>query len=65
MIDETRISDILKNMRNIALLLILSVASVAQNYRAQRTSDHGIPVRRLTDVAQGVEVSIAPAMGGD
>jgi hypothetical protein len=50
-------------MKNIALFFILSVTCGAQNYKAGRTLDHDISVIRMTDVAQGVEVSIAPAMG--
>ena len=50
-------------MKNVALMLILSVASFAQNYKAEQTLDHGISVVRLTDAAQGVEVSIVPSMG--
>ena len=50
-------------MKNIALFFILSVTCLAQNYKAERTLDHGISVIRLTDAAQGVEVSIAPTMG--
>ena len=50
-------------MKNLALFFILSVTCVAQNYKAVQTLDHGISVIRLTDAAQGVEVSIAPAMG--
>lgn len=62
-IDETWICDILKNMKNIAVFFILSVICIAQNYKAERTLDHGMSVIRLTDAAQGVEVSIAPSMG--
>lgn len=35
----------------------------AQNYSAQKTSDHGVDIIRLTDAARGVEVSIAPSIG--
>jgi len=50
-------------MNNVALLLIVSVAAIAQNYKVEQTSDHGIPVVRLVDTASGVEVSIAPSIG--
>lgn len=35
----------------------------AQEYRAERTTDHGIPVVRLADPANGVEVAIVPSVG--
>ena len=50
-------------MNNVALLLIVSVAATAQNYKVQQTSDHGVPVVQLVDKANGVEVSIAPSIG--
>jgi len=50
-------------MKIAALLLALSIASTAQNYTAQRTSDHGVAIVRLTDAANGVEVSVAPSIG--
>jgi aldose 1-epimerase len=37
--------------------------SLAQNYTAQKTSDHGVDIVRLTDAAHGIEVSIAPSIG--
>jgi len=49
-------------MKNVALLLILPVASVAQNYKAEQTLDNGISIVRLSDAAQGVEVSLGPSM---
>jgi len=55
-------------MKNLALLLVVSVfplgvASAAQNYTAEKTSDHGVDIVRLTDSANGVVVSIAPSIG--
>jgi aldose 1-epimerase len=50
-------------MKQAVLLLMLSFASEAQNYTAKQTSDHGIPIVRLTDAARGVEVSIVPSIG--
>jgi len=47
----------------LALCLTLSVASTAPNYTAERTSDHGIDIVRLTDAAAGIEVAIAPSVG--
>src|SRR5579863_1551165 len=44
-------------------LLLLSTASFAQNYTAEQTSDHGVPVVRLRDVADDVEVLIVPSIG--
>jgi aldose 1-epimerase len=46
-----------------ALLLALSIMSTAQNYTAQKTSDHGVAIVRLTDSINGVEVSIVPSIG--
>lgn len=43
--------------------LLLSTASFAQNYTAEKTTDHGIPIVRLTDSANGVVVSIVPSVG--
>jgi aldose 1-epimerase len=37
----------------------------AQNYRAERTADHGVEIVRLTDTARAVEVSIAPGIGNN
>jgi aldose 1-epimerase len=44
-------------------LLLLPVTSLAQNYRAEEISDHGVPIVRLTDVPHSVEVSIVPSIG--
>ena len=41
----------------------LSAASAAQNYMAEKLSDHGVDIVRLTDAASGVEVAIAPSLG--
>jgi aldose 1-epimerase len=45
------------------LFLAVSVAGLAQDYTAERTTDHGIPVIRLSDPANGVEVAIVPSVG--
>jgi aldose 1-epimerase len=50
-------------MKTLGLTLIAAWSSFAQNYTATRTSDHGVPVVRLTDRAHGIEVSIAPRLG--
>jgi aldose 1-epimerase len=39
--------------------------SYAQNYKAEQTTDHGIPVVRLTDASHAVEVSIVPSVGNE
>ena len=44
-------------------LLSLATTSFAQNYRAEKTSDHGVPIVRLTDAKNGVEVSVVPSVG--
>ncbi len=45
------------------LACFLSTLAAAQNYTAARASDHGVFVVRLTDIANGVQVSIAPSIG--
>ena len=50
-------------MNNAAWLLIVSVPSMAQNYKAEQRSDHGVPIVQLVDAANGVDVSIAPSIG--
>ena len=37
--------------------------ALAQNYTAQKLTDHGVDIVRLTDAASGVEVLIAPSIG--
>ena len=44
-------------------LLLLPMASFAQNYKAEQVVDHDVPIVRLTDAAHGVEVSVAPGIG--
>lgn len=43
--------------------LLLSTVSMAQNYTAEKTLDHGVPIVRLSDAVNGVEVSILPSVG--
>jgi aldose 1-epimerase len=62
-IDVTRICVILRGMKNVALLLVFSIVSIAQNYKAEQTLDHGISVVHLTDMANAVEVSILSSIG--
>ncbi|HXA66325.1 MAG TPA: aldose 1-epimerase [Bryobacteraceae bacterium] len=50
-------------MKNVAVLLIFSIASIAQNYKAEQASDHDVPVVHLVDASNGVEVSILPSIG--
>jgi aldose 1-epimerase len=52
-------------MKYLVPLVTLSMTMVAQNYKAEQTSDHGIPVVRLTDAANGVEVAIVPSVGNE
>jgi len=52
-------------MKYLVPLFALSLTMVAQNYKAEQTSDHGVPVVRLTDTAKGVEVSIVPSVGNE
>jgi aldose 1-epimerase len=50
-------------MLRVVLLLTLSLVTLGQDYTAERTTDHGIPVVRLADPANGVEVAIVPSVG--
>ena len=51
------------------MLVLLAFCFVAlaqdkvQDYTAERTTDHGIPVVRLADPMNGVEVAIVPSVG--
>ncbi|HEV2355370.1 MAG TPA: aldose 1-epimerase [Puia sp.] len=44
-------------------LLLMATVSFAQNYTAEKTTDHGVPIVRLSDAANGVVVSIVPSVG--
>ncbi len=51
-------------MRRFLILLALpAVIHAASAYIAEKTTDHGVDVVRLTDRARGVEVSIVPSVG--
>lgn len=50
-------------VKNLALLLSISAASVAQNYKVEQTGENGVSVVHLLDTASGVEVSILPSLG--
>ncbi len=45
------------------VLLLSSFASFAQNYKAEQTTDHDVPIVRLSDAAAGVEVVVIPSIG--
>lgn len=45
------------------VFLALSALAAAQDYTAERTSDHGVPVIRLVDTVRKVEVAIVPSVG--
>lgn len=47
------------------LSLLAPAAAIhgAQSYTAQKTTDHGVAIVRLTDAAKGVEVSLVPSIG--
>ena len=49
--------------RTAGAMLLVSMASLAQDYKADRIFDHGVSIVRLTDAARGVEVSMAPGIG--
>ena len=46
-----------------AVMLLPPLVSFAQNYKAEQTTDHGVDIVRLTDVAHGVEVTVVPSIG--
>lgn len=46
-----------------AVMLLLPLVCFAQNYKAERTTDHGVDIVRLTDAAHGVEVTVVPSIG--
>jgi aldose 1-epimerase len=50
-------------MPRLVILLAFSLLALAQDYKAERTTDHGIPVVRLADPMHGVEVAIVPSVG--
>jgi len=45
------------------MLLCWTSACLAQNYRAESVSDHGVAIVRLIDASHGVEVSVIPSIG--
>ncbi|MEO5926571.1 MAG: aldose 1-epimerase [Bryobacteraceae bacterium] len=47
----------------LAIVLFACLAAQAQDYTAERTSDHGIPVIRLVDKVNKVEVAVIPSVG--
>jgi aldose 1-epimerase len=47
----------------LSLFLLPAMMCAASNYAAEKTTDHGIEVVRLTDAAHGASVSIAPSIG--
>jgi len=52
-------------MKYLVPLIAFSLTMSAQNYKAEQTSDHGVPIVRLTDAAKGVEVAIVPSVGNE
>jgi aldose 1-epimerase len=50
-------------MRFFVLLFTIAAAAWGQDYRAERTSDHGVAVVRLADTVRGVEIAIVPGVG--
>jgi aldose 1-epimerase len=43
--------------------LLLATTAFAQNYTAEKTSDHGVPIVRLSDAKNAVEISVVPSVG--
>jgi aldose 1-epimerase len=52
-------------MKYLVPLCALSMTMSAQNYKAEQTSDHGVPVVHLSDAAKDVVVSIVPSVGNE
>ncbi|MEP6714058.1 MAG: aldose 1-epimerase [Terriglobia bacterium] len=50
-------------MTRLPVFLLLPLMAAAQNYTAQKTTDHGVDVIRLTDASHGVDVGVAPSIG--
>ena len=50
-------------MTRLLLPIAFPLMTLAQNYTAQKTTDHGVDVVRLRDAAHGIEVAIAPSIG--
>jgi aldose 1-epimerase len=49
--------------RTAFFLCVAAAAGSAQTYRAERLTDHGAAIVRLTDTARDVEVSVLPSVG--
>lgn len=49
--------------RVVGAIVLFSITSFAQNYKAEQISDHGVPIVRLTDAGHDVEVSMLPSVG--
>lgn len=50
-------------MRYFIAFIALCLNASAQDYSAERTSDHGIPVVRLVDSVNHVELTVVPSVG--
>src|ERR1041385_1586029 len=48
---------------SVAFWGLWTVTSFAQDYKAEKITEHDVPIVRLTDAAHGVEVSIVPSIG--
>lgn len=47
----------------LSLLLVPALVCAAGNYKAEKITDHGVEVIRVTDAAHGASASIAPSVG--
>jgi aldose 1-epimerase len=50
-------------MKPCLAFLALPLMAAAQNYKAEKTTEHGVEVVRLSDASRGVEVALAPGLG--
>src|SRR5215813_15600209 len=47
----------------LGVLICCAGVSLAQNYRAESVTDHGVAIVRLSDLSHGIEVSVVPSIG--
>jgi aldose 1-epimerase len=50
-------------MKTLLLLFAACAASLAANYTAEQTTDHGIALVHLADASRGMEVTVLPSLG--
>jgi aldose 1-epimerase len=58
-----RKSRVIRACRLLPIAALSATGIFAQNYRAERITEHGVSIVRLTDDANAVQVSIVPSIG--